>query len=473
MSKRRTKILATVGPACSVSVLREMIKKGGLSAVRFNFSHGDFKEHGERLSMVKEAMEKEGKTVALLQDLSGPKIRTGELEDEFVTLKRGQNLVLTTDSIIGNGEIISVNYKNLPKDVKKGDRILLNDGKQCLIVEKIKDNKIYTKVKVGGKITHKRGVNLPDSTLSLSSFTKKDRQDLRFAIANNFDFVALSFVQTHKDVKALRKALKEAKSQIKIIAKIETKSAIDDLDKIIHYADGIMVARGDLAVEVGPEKVPMLQKKMVKKANNAGKIVIVATQMLESMIESPTPTRAEVSDVANAILDGADTVMLSAETAVGKYPSETVQTMSEIAKNTESFMIFSKRLSKPFASAMCSEINEVTARHAAKIAHELDSDAVVAFTETGTTAQAISKFRIKQPIFVISQNEKTLIQTNLIFGAFPLSLVKLHKDDDVISIARKVLIKNKIIKKGSKVVIVSGSIFGKPGETNTITSITI
>jgi len=296
---------------------------------------------------------------------------------------------------------------------------------------------------------------------------------LEFGIEHNVEFVALSFVQTAKDILALKNALKKSGLKAMIVAKIETQNAIKNLDEILAVTDAIMVARGDLAVEVGAERVPMLQKTMVKKANALGKPVIVATQMLETMTDSPVPTRAEVSDVANAILDGADAVMLSGETALGDYPLEVVKTMASIAVDTEAHMDFNRRLNVDYATGTCLHANEVVARNAAKVATDLCAKVIVAFTETGATPRAVAKFRIKQPILVISQNDYALKQTAISFGVYASAKVVLADGDNVNVMAREAVLQSASVKKGDKVVVVSGSVFGKPGETNTISVVTV
>ncbi len=471
--QKKTKIIATIGPASTSARMLERMIKGGLNVARLNFSHGDFAEHYEKLDLVRKVAKKLGKYTAIMQDLGGPKIRTGDLESEFAILKKGAEIILTTKKIVGTAERMSVNYKGLPKDVERGHRILLNDGKQELVVRKVQGTDIYCKVRYGGKIAGRRGINLPDTTLSLSAFTTKDKQDLEFGLEHNVEFVALSFVQSARDVKALKKVLQEEGSNAMVITKIETSNAIINLDEILEATDAIMVARGDLAVEVGAEKVPMLQKEMVKKANKLGKPAIVATQMLESMTESPVPTRAEVSDVANAILDGADAVMLSGETAMGNYPLETVETMASIAHDTEAHMKFTKRLNKMRTIDICKYTNEAVAHHAAQIAADVSAKVVVALTETGASARMIAKFRIKQPILVMSRHESTLRQTSILFGAIPVRMGTLRVWNDATKLAARAAKKSGLAKNGDKIVVVSGSIFGKPGETNTLTVVTV
>lgn len=305
---KKTKIVATIGPATEDKKMLENLALAGMDAVRLNFSHGDFAEHQKRLDLVRSVSEKIGKTVAVIQDLGGPKIRIGDFYKESIVLKNGRSFILSTEKCAGNENKVFVNYKNLPKELKKGSKILLNDGKNELRVEKISGNEIYCRVIVGGEIKGRRGVNLPGTFLKISSLTEKDKADIKFGIKNKVDFMAVSFVRQAADVIELKNILKKANANIKVIAKIETQEAIEMIDEIIFAADGILVARGDLAVEISPEKVPMAQKMIIKKCNAKGKPVITATQMLESMIRNPVPTRAEVNDIANAILDGTDAV---------------------------------------------------------------------------------------------------------------------------------------------------------------------
>ncbi len=470
---KKTKIVATIGPASANEKILKNIIKSGVNVARMNFSHGDFEEHAHKVKLVRAITKKLGLHVAIMQDLGGPKIRTGDLKEGSVFLKGGAQVILTTKKVEGTAEKMSVNYKGLPKDVATGHRILLNDGRQELVVRKVVGVEIYCKVKHGGKIASRRAVCLPDTMLSTPSFTIKDRRDLEFGIKHAVEFIALSFVQSGKDILALKNTLKKRSSKAMVVAKIETQNAIKNIDEILLVADAIMVARGDLAVEVGATRVPMLQKDIVKKANALGKPVIVATQMLETMTDCPVPTRAEVSDVANAILDGADAVMLSGETALGGYPSETVKEMASIAVDTEKHMDFNRRLNVDYAKGTCMHTNEVVARNAAKVARDLCAEAIVAFTETGTTSRGVAKFRVKQPIFVISQNKYALQQTTISFGVYPTAKVSLTDGDNVNTIARTAVLNSKIAKKGDKIVVVSGSIFGKPGETNTISVITV
>ncbi len=333
--KKKTKIVVTVGPATeSVDKLSELLKSG-MNIMRLNFSHGDFAEHQVRVDNLKESSKQTKIKALTLQDLGGPKIRIGEFKDGHIILAKDSKFVLTTEKTIGDEGKVFINYPNITKEVKKGHHIFLNDGSQKLLVEKVTATEVETKVLVGGNIKSRRGVNLPDSELSIHALTNKDVHDLEFGITNKVDYFALSFVRHAKDILELKEILKKRKSKAKIIAKIETPQAIYHIDEIIKAADGIMIARGDLAIEVPFEKVPQYQKMIIKKCKKAKKFVITATQMMESMINHPIPTRAETSDVANSVYDGTDAVMLSAETTVGHYPIETVVAMSKIVMEVE------------------------------------------------------------------------------------------------------------------------------------------
>ncbi len=468
---KKTKIVATIGPKSEDLKSLQALFKAGVNVCRQNFSHGDHSEHEQRFKNIKEASKLTGKQVAILQDLAGPKIRTGDNESgEFLELKTGRHVALTSKKSKNTEDKIFINYPKLAKEVNPGERVLLNDGKLSLkVVKKVSDDELLAKVVFGGKIRSRRGVNFPDSDISVSSLTAKDKKDLKFALENlDFDFVALSFVRTAKDIKDLRNILSKANEQIQIVAKIETPQALKNIDEILSETDAIMVARGDLAVEIGPENVPMAQKKIIKKANALGKPVIVATQMLESMISSPVPTRAEVSDISNAILDGADATMLSEETAMGDFALQAVKVMSSVALQTETVINYNKRVKREYAyqSGKIDKTDAVT-RYAVKAALDLEAKAIVAFTETGFTARMLARFRPRQDIFVISPYEKTLKQLQMLFGTYVGVRANLSRKRDVINMSKDLLKKLKIGKKGDKIIIVSGSVFGVPGETNT------
>lgn len=335
---KKTKIVATIGPATESAEVLAQLLKAGMNIMRLNFSHGDFAEHQNRVENLKKAVAKTKIKALTLQDLSGPKIRLGEFSTERVDLVSGEMITITTDKIVGDKTKVSINYPLFPQEVKKGDHVMVDDGKKKFEVVSVKGNEVLCKILVGGNTKGRRGVNLPDSDLSVHALTEKDRADLEFGVKNKVDFMALSFVRKPEDIIELRGILKAKKCKAKIIAKIETPQAILNFDKILKLVDGIMVARGDLAIEVPFEKVPLYQKMMIKKANKAKKFIITATQMMESMIKSPVPTRAEVSDVANAILDGTDAIMLSEETTLGEYPVEAVSAMTKIAEEIEKSM---------------------------------------------------------------------------------------------------------------------------------------
>ena len=473
---KKTKIVATIGPKSEDIKTLKKLFKAGVNVCRQNFSHGDFAEHGNRFENIKKASKESGVEVAILQDLSGPKIRTGENGgSEFLHIKKNSEFIATSKKSKNTEKTLFINYPKLASEIKVGDRILVNDGKITLkVLKKINNTDLKVRALNGGLIRSRRGVNFPDSDISVSSLTNKDKKDLEFGVKLGFDFVALSFVRTAKDIQDLKKLLKKHKNPAKIVAKIETPQAVENFDEILQATDAVMVARGDLAVEVGAEKVPMIQKRIIKKANALGKPVVVATQMLETMIHEPTPTRAEVSDVANAILDGADAVMLSEETAMGEYPEETVKTMAQIASDTEQSINYDKRIRrKRMYAGVCADKSDAVTQYAARIAHELCAKAIVAFTETGTTARMIARYRTKQPVYVISPSDVVLRQMQLSFDVFAGAQKSLTRKIDVLSAARELLLKKKVVKKGDTVVVVSGSIFGKPGETNTLTVINI
>jgi pyruvate kinase len=467
-SIKKTKIVCTIGPATeSEKVLGELID-AGMNVMRLNFSHGDFAEHQVRVNNIKKLIKKTGKPVAILQDLAGPKIRIGEFEKGLTVLKEGAKFTLTTDKIMGNDEKVSINYPMLPKEVKVGDHILLHDGKKALIVIEIKGNDVICKVTVGGEIKNKRGVNLPDSDLSVSSITEKDRKDIAFGVKNKADYFALSFVRRPEDITELKGILEKAKCDARIIAKIETPQALKNIDEIIRLADGIMVARGDLAVEIPAEDVPLVQKMLIQKCNQAGKPVITATQMLESMINSPVPTRAEVSDVANAILDGTDAIMLSEETTLGQFPVKAVQMMTKIAERIENdsqyrTLVTSRKYSDPIKRTSDAVGNGVM-----EVAKESGAKVIVALTDRGFAARMISRYKPEQKILALTPNDKTKNQLALSYGCVPLVCKKFGQINEVIKEAKALTLKSKMAVKGDKIVIVFGLPLGKSGGTNSL-----
>lgn len=458
--------MATIGPATSSEEKLGELLKAGVNVARLNFSHGDFSEHQVKVDNGKKASEKTGIPIAFLQDLGGPKIRIGDFNKESITLKEGETFTLTTEKIIGDEKRVFVNYPLLPKEVKVGGLIMLHDGKKKLEITGIKGNDVVCKIIVGGDIKGRRGVNLPGAKLSISSITDKDKKDLEFGIKNKVDFVAFSFVRRPSDVLELRELLKKGKSKAKIIAKIEDVEGLENIDKIIEVVDGIMIGRGDFGIEIGCENLPMVQKSIIKKCNEAGKPVITATHMLESMIKSPVPTRAEVSDIANAVLDGTDAVMLSEETTLGDYPVEAVKIMAKVAESVEKEILYSK---KNFMGKGKDETTDAVSSEAVDLAHNIDAKFIVALTLTGFTARVLSRFRPTQSILAFTPDEKTFNQLNLSYGVKSVFLKNdFQRLSEVSLAAREYCLKNKIAKKGDKIVIVAGIPFGKKGSTNTI-----
>ncbi|MBI4993645.1 pyruvate kinase [Candidatus Wolfebacteria bacterium] len=462
---KKTKIVASIGPATENKEILEKMALAGMNVVRLNFSHDVHQAHQRRVDYARFVSKKINKPIAVLQDLSGPKIRIGDFYKESIVLKNGQAFIITTENCIGDEKKVSINYKNLHKEIEKGATILLNDGKNELKVEKILGKNVYCRVVYGGEIKGRRGVNLPGSYLKISSLTEKDKKDLLFGIKNNVEYMAISFVRTPNDVLELRDILKKAKADgIKIIAKIETQEAIENLDAILEVADGAMVARGDLAVEVGAEQVPILQKMIIQKCNDIGKPVITATQMLESMIKNPVPTRAEVNDVANAILDGTDAIMLSEETTLGNYPVKVIEVMARVAKHTEENFDYEEILKHKHLTQKV--ITDSVSYAVVNTSHSIGAKVIIALTESGFTPRMISRYKPKQPILSLTSNIKTRNQLALNFGCYS-NIIKGFKDvENVIESAKKIVVESKMAAKGDKIVISAGVPFGKSGATN-------
>jgi pyruvate kinase len=458
---KKTKIVATIGPATETEEVLTKLLEAGMNVMRLNFSHGDFAEHQTRVDNFRKATEKTGMTGAILQDLGGPKIRIGMFKTEYITLVEGQTFTLTTDDIEGDETRVSVNYPLLPREVEKGHIIFLHDGKKKLEVTDIQGNDVICKVLIGGDIKGKRGVNLPDSDLSVKSLTEKDLKDLEFGIKNQVDFVALSFVRRPSDITELRTILNDRGSDAGIIAKIETPQAVANIDEIIRLADGIMVARGDLAIEIPFEQVPMIQKMMIQKCNELGKPIITATQMLESMIKSPVATRAEVSDVANAILDGTDAVMLSEETTLGEYPVEAVSVMATVAKEIEKNYP-EKDIVHPDGNGRTSIQDSITGS-VVKTAHDVGAKAIVALTESGFTARMVSRHKPQSIILALSPNPRASQKLALSFGCLPMTISRYESVADVFEIVRTYCMKHELASEGDSVVIAAGAPFNTKG----------
>lgn len=461
---KKTKIVATIGPRTETVEMLSKLVQAGLNVARLNMSHGDQAEHAVRITSIREAEKKTGQRIAILQDLSGPKIRTGEYTTERITIEAGKKIILTTEKIVGDAKKIYVNYEKLPQEVKKGNFIMLDDGKKQLVVEKVAGNEVHCKVVVGGELKPRRGVNIPGAYLSVSSITEKDKKDLAFGLKQGVDIIALSFVRRAEDVLELKAMLKKAKKDIPVISKIETQEAMDNLDAILEVSDGAMVARGDLAIEVPTEMVPLYQKEIIAKCNALGKPVITATQMLESMIQSPVPTRAEVSDIANAIFDGTDAVMLSEESTLGLYPVEAVTMMSKIANAVE-LQDFEAEGTETVTDAISDAISQIVTQVGAR--------AIVALTESGTTARMVARFGPDAPIYAFTPHEKTARELSVVSGVYPVIIEKLTSFEQALAFVPKYLKDNKLAKKGDKIVLTAGMPFGVTGSTNMMFVLTI
>ena len=457
---KKTKIVATIGPATSSEEMLVKLLKAGMNVVRLNFSHGDFKEHQEKVDNFRLAMKKTGMTGAIMQDLSGPKIRLGEFYQEKVELKKGDFITITTEKIVGDEKKVSINYPLFAKEVKPGDNIMVDDGKKRFEVVSVKGSEVLCKIMVGGTTKGRRGVNMPDSEISVSCLTEKDIKDIEFGLKNKVDFFAFSFIRKPEDVTVLRDILNKRKSKAKIIAKIETPQAVKNIDEILELCDGLMVARGDLAIEVPAEKVPMIQKMLIRKCNDAGKMVITATQMLESMIKSPVPTRAEVSDIANAILDGTDAVMLSEETTLGEFPIEAVNVMSKVAFDIE-HNYPERKVGHVKKENNEREVTDSVTESVVKTAHDVGAKAIIALTETGFTARMVSRHKPTQMILSLTPNEITANQLNLSFGCVPVLIPSIDTLEEVLKYIKNYCVKNKIASKGDSIVVTGGIPFNK------------
>lgn len=465
---RKTKIICTLGPATDEENVLEQLIQSGMDVARFNFSHGTHEEQKSRLDMVKLHRKRHKKHVACLLDTKGPEIRLGTFENGYIELQEGQSFSLTTKKITGNESCVSISYPDLIKDVRQGSCILIDDGNIELKVEKISQDTIDCTVKHGGTVSNKKGVNVPGVSLSMPYLSKQDISDILFGIKEDFDFIAASFTRTAEDIKKLRAFLKENGGEsIKIIAKIENAQGIEHIDSIIEEADGIMVARGDMGVEIPEEEVPVIQKMIIRKVYQAGKIVITATQMLESMMTNPRPTRAESADVANAIYDGTSAIMLSGETAAGRYPLQAFLTMAKIAKRTEEDIDYIYRFHTMPIVKQCGSTDAVC-RAACSTAHDLDAKAIIAITKSGFTARMISRFRPACRIVGCALDEKTCRQLNLSWGIHPV-LVKEEWEiflliDRTINLCRNL----DLIRTGEVAVITAGVPIAQTGTTNLI-----
>lgn len=465
---RKTKIVCTIGPSSeSPDTLRKLIQ-AGMNVARLNFSHGDFEEHGNRIANIRKASKELGLHTAILLDTKGPEIRVGQLKEEPIELVQDETIILTTEEIPGDAQKISITYQNLPNDVQAGSTLLIDDGLIGLTVTEVRGNEIVCRILNGGTLKSKKSVNAPGVKISLPGITEKDRADIIFGIEQGVDFIAASFVRKASDVLEIRELLEEHNAKhIQIISKIENQEGVDNLDEILEVSDGLMVARGDLGVEIPAEEVPLVQKYMIEKCNIAGKPVITATQMLDSMQRNPRPTRAEASDVANAILDGTDAIMLSGETAAGKYPVESVQTMSRIAVKTESAMQYREILAKQ-SKAQQTTVTEAISQAVANSALDLDARAILTATESGYTARMVSKYRPKAPIIAVTPNEHVMRRLALVWGVVPVAGQMVSSTDDMFEMAVDSAVNSGHVKMGDLVIITAGVPVSRSGTTNLI-----
>ncbi|MFT7250463.1 MAG: pyruvate kinase [Flavobacterium sp.] len=468
-TNKKTKIVATLGPATSTKeVLKDMIE-AGVNVFRINFSHADYTDVSERIAMIRELNKENGYTTSILADLQGPKLRVGVMKEDVVVATGDKITFTTAEDILGTATKVYMNYKDFPKDVNVGERILLDDGK--LIFEVLKTDKkteVEAIVIQGGPLKSKKGVNLPNTKVSLPALTKKDIKDAIFAIENKVDWLALSFVRTPEDLMLLRDLIsKHSDHKIPIIAKIEKPEAVENIDKIVAYCDGLMVARGDLGVEIPAHEVPLIQKQLIHRAKTARIPVIVATQMMETMITSLTPTRAEVNDVANSVMDGADAVMLSGETSVGSYPVQVIQTMTNIIEAVEDSPLIQVPLNAPHVRTK-RFITKSICYHAAVIANDINAKVISTLTNSGYTAFQISAWRPKSQILVFTSNERILTQLNLLWGVKAFFYDKFLSTDDTVEDINKIAQEKGYVKKGDMLVNLAAMPIANKGMVNTL-----
>lgn len=456
---RRTKIVVTIGPASSSKeTLRELVAAGA-AIFRLNFSHGLREEHAQVIKWLREIADEDGESISILQDLQGPKIRVGDLEGGSIQISPGEGLTLTSDDILGNHKIIPIDYEELPKVLDVGRHIMLDDGHLELVVTSISEHNVDAKVVTGGELKQHKGVNLPGTRLDVPSLTEKDKDDLAFGLEHGVDYVALSFVRSASDIQVLRDEidrLKKEEFRIPVIAKLERAEALDNLDEIVHSSDGVMVARGDLGVEMPPDEVPIAQKRIIETANRHGRVVITATQMLESMINYPKPTRAEASDVANAIFDGTDAVMLSGETAIGKYPVKSVRIMASIACTAETNSLkWGHHVDLQDAISEHDDTYYMT-RAARELAHDRNVSAIAVFTKSGRTALLMSKVRPRTPILAFTPEQATYRRLAMFWGVKPYSVTHAYTIEEMLEKVETVMMASESMSPGEQVVLICG-----------------
>ena len=468
-TNKKTKIVATLGPACSSKEVIKNMVDAGVNVFRINFSHADYTDVSERINIIRELNEEFGYTTSILADLQGPKLRVGVMKEDVVVSKGDLITFTTAEDVLGTASRVYMNYKEFPKDVNPGERILLDDGKLIFEVTKTdKNTEVEAVVVQGGPLKSKKGENLPNTKVSLPALTQKDIKDALFAIENKVDWIALSFVRTPKDLEELQDLIaKHSDHKIPIIAKIEKPEAVENIDKIVAFCDALMVARGDLGVEVPAEEVPLIQKKLIHRAKTARIPVIVATQMMETMITSLTPTRAEVNDVANSVMDGADAVMLSGETSVGNYPVEVIETMTRIIKSVEDSPLIKVPLSPPSIRTN-RFITKSICYHAAIMADAINAKAITTLTNSGYTAFQISAWRPKSHILVFTSNKRILTQLNLLWGVRAFYYDKLVSTDDTIDDINKICVDRNYVNKGDMLINLAAMPVIDKGMVNTL-----
>ncbi len=468
MPFRKTKIVCTIGPASSSEQILTRMLQAGMDVARLNFSHGKHEQHLQLIQSIHSASEQTGKKIAILQDLQGPKIRTELVENDCAKLNDGDDFTITTNNIgLGNSQIVSTSYKDLPADLKKGNTLLLDDGYIILKVKEIINNEIVTTIIKGGELKNNKGIIAPGVTFSAPSLSDKDLEDLKFGLQNGIHVVALSFVRSVRDILELKTTMKIFGRIVPIVAKIERPEAVKDIDSILREVDAIMVARGDLGLEMLPEQVPIIQKEIISKCNKAGKPVITATQMLESMIKNPRPSRAEASDVANAVLDGTDCVMLSGETSVGSYPVESIEYMSKIITSVEN-NYFTKEHGYSIYHAETNDISDSLGKAACIIADEINAAAIVLFTSSTTTAKNVAKYRPRVPIIGLTDDETIHRRLNFVWGVKSLLIEPLNESTFALDSCYESLLKLDFINYEDDIVFVAGLSRGKLKEQNLI-----
>ncbi len=462
---RRTKIVCTIGPASSSDKMLEGLIRAGMDVARLNFSHGDHPSHRRVIRRIRQLERKLGRPVAILQDLPGPKIRIGAVAGDRVRLQTRQSFVLTSRKILGSEQAVSVSFPSMTRAVKKGDPILLGDGEIELEALQVGKHEVKCRIIVGGILGSHKGIHFPRSSLNIRALTHADKIDLAFGIANNVDMIALSFVRNSQDILYARREMQKRGANLPIIAKIEKHEALDDIDGILRNVDGIMVARGDLGLEIALQRIPALQKMMIREANHLGKPVITATQMLRSMVWNPRPTRAEVADIANAILDGTDALMLSEETAAGEYPLDAVKIMAQVAEETETILEPRRRF-----EGLPQTVPEAISVSAISLARDLQVKAFLIPTTSGSTARLIARYRPRQPIIAVSPEPQTVKMLCLVWGVYPQPTRGFRNTDEMVRVLQEKALESGMVKRGDLVVITAGLPLHQTGTTNMITA---